>query len=569
MAVTFLLYSPTLRFQFVYDDVQQIVENPNIQSWKYLPDYFTKHLWSQDGSYQVRFYRPFFLLWLRMNHALFGLKASYWHLTTVGAHLLATLLVYSLVLVLLRNWVPAAFSALFFGLHPIHVEVAAWISASSEALLAAALVGSLACYAKSQEKKDWRWLAGSMVFYAVGLLFKETAMVFPAVLFIFAWLWLDPRTGRTWVARTRAALLRTTPFVILTVVYLGVRWAVLKSIVTASAPMGLKTLILTLPSLLFFYGRLLLWPRGLSPLYDTPLVAQPNLANFFLPLLAVVAAGGTFAIFVWKTWKTTRERAHTEVCLVILACAWMIIFILPALNLRALQDGMFVQDRYLYVPSVGFSILLGLGLSHIGRGSRQLAGMPSTQVLLALVLAGMMAAVTFTQSKVWANNVALFTRAMERAPNNRMAYHELGASLLDSGRYQEAIKLLQESLRQDPNDFADNNNLGQAYLNLGDREHAEPFLAKSCQLRPTAKKLYQLGAVRFNLGRPEPAKQAFIQAIAMDPNGAGYHYALGLALERLGNWNQAIDAFQKELAVNPGDSGSRQELSRLTAGGRH
>lgn len=590
LVITFAaVYSPTLRFQYVYDDVEQVVENPNIQSWSYLPDYFTKHLWSQLGWYQVRFYRPFFLVWLRMNHALFGLNAHYWHLTTVGAHLLATLLVYQLVYTFLRNWASAALSALFFALHPVHVEVAAWISASSEALLAASLMASLACYARGTIRKDptrtdWRWISGSLVFYASALLFKETALVFPAIIFTFALLWFDhdsdrPESlgrigfGRAGFDRARSALIRAMPFLLLTIVYLAVRWSVLKAIVPTTVPIGLRTLALTVPSLLLFYGRLLLWPLRLSPFYNTPLVTQPGLANFVVPVLAIVAVGGALALLYWKTWKATKasedaREAKEEWRLLLLAGAWMVIFLLPALDLFALQNGLFVQDRYLYVPSIGFSILLALGLSRLGRGSRGFSGMSWAQAMIALVLAVAMAVGARAQSKIWANNVTLFTRAVERDPDSRIAQHDLAAALVDAGRYPEAIKLLQELLRQDPDDPVDNNNLGQAYLNLGDREHAEVFLAKSCQLHPTPKQLYQLGAVRFNLHRPEAAEQALTQALAMDPNGAGYHYALGLALEQLGKPKSAIEAFKKELAVNPGDTRSQQELARLSAGGQ-
>ena len=126
LLVTFLVYIPTLRFQFVYDDMHQVVGNSHIQSWTYLPDYFTKHVWSQSESYNVRYYRPLFLVWLRLNHALFGLEPAYWHLATVAAHALATLLVYVLVRSLLCEWTTALLAALFFGLHPVHVEVAAW-----------------------------------------------------------------------------------------------------------------------------------------------------------------------------------------------------------------------------------------------------------------------------------------------------------------------------------------------------------------------------------------------------------------------------------------------------------
>jgi hypothetical protein len=86
-----LVYVATLSFGFVYDDVPQILKNPAIQSWKFVPQYFTSHVWAAiypntPGNY----YRPLFLLWLRLNYALFGTDAAGWHLTSIACHVLAT-----------------------------------------------------------------------------------------------------------------------------------------------------------------------------------------------------------------------------------------------------------------------------------------------------------------------------------------------------------------------------------------------------------------------------------------------------------------------------------------------
>lgn len=562
LALTFLTYAGTLRYQFVYDDGQQIQNNPRIQSWSYLSSYFTNSLWSQDVSSRVRFYRPLFLVWLRVNHALFGLDSSAWHLTTVAAHLLATLFVFGLTLLLLRKWQTAAFAALFFGLHPVHVEVAAWISAVSEALLAAALMGSLICLVKGARSKTHGWNTAALVCYAAALGMKETAIAFPAVVFVYAWLWIDEKeaTKRTWIA-----LGRTLPFAALALGYVGIRSVVLKSVVNAITPLGTGTLALSLPEVLAKYGRLLVWPTQLNPMYDTPPVREPGWTNFFGPLLLVVAACGALALLAWKAWKNMRRADETseDGRVVLLAMAWFAAFLMPPLYLPALQEGMFVQDRYLYVPSAGLAILLAMGISRLGRMSYKVAGIPWVQGAAVLVLAGLMALESHAQMGMWADNVTLYSRAMERDPGEVVSQHNLAASLMDKGRNDEAIALLKKLLTIDPENYADNNNIGEAYLNKGDRVHAEVFLAKACQIHPTPAKLFQLGAVRFNISRYEAAEPSFRQAIAMDQRAPQYHYALGMTLERLGQPERAIEAFEEELAINPGDSRTREELTRL------
>ena len=86
LTVTALIYSPSLRFGFVYDDPLQIINNPRIAAWSYVPSYFQHHIWihiSETGSY----YRPLFLLFLRTIFALFGAITVLWHATVIALHL--------------------------------------------------------------------------------------------------------------------------------------------------------------------------------------------------------------------------------------------------------------------------------------------------------------------------------------------------------------------------------------------------------------------------------------------------------------------------------------------------
>ncbi len=46
LAFTFVAYSGTLGYQFAYDDRFQIVESPYIRAWRFVPRYFTEHVWS-------------------------------------------------------------------------------------------------------------------------------------------------------------------------------------------------------------------------------------------------------------------------------------------------------------------------------------------------------------------------------------------------------------------------------------------------------------------------------------------------------------------------------------------
>src|SRR5574340_712765 len=190
LAATFIVYVGTLQFEFVYDDMGQIVNNPVVHSWRYLPWYFHSNVWMQQ--YAVgNYYRPLFLFWLLLNYTLFGLQPLFWHLTTVLAHLAVTWMVYLLVRRLTSDQATAAIAALLFGLHPIHLEAVAWISGVTEPLLAMLLVPAFLCYLNYRERgRARRWLLLSLLLFALALLTKETAVVLPALLFAYAWIYV-------------------------------------------------------------------------------------------------------------------------------------------------------------------------------------------------------------------------------------------------------------------------------------------------------------------------------------------------------------------------------------------
>ena len=191
LAATFLAYAGTLSFGFVFDDTAGIVRNDSLRAWHYLPSYFTSHVWSFLYPHLLsNYYRPFFLLWLRLNDALFGLHPWGWHLTSVLAHLGVTYLVYRLGLKLFRDAWVAAFAGLIFGLHPVHIEAVAYVSAVPEVLSTLFALAALLAWLRAREAGSNRiWLAAALALFAAALLSKESGIMLPVFIAVHAWVY--------------------------------------------------------------------------------------------------------------------------------------------------------------------------------------------------------------------------------------------------------------------------------------------------------------------------------------------------------------------------------------------
>src|SRR5215469_8730547 len=252
LAATAITYLSVLRFDFDYDDYPQIVFNPFVKAWNFVPQYFVSSVWKQMSPFAPgNYYRPLFLLLLRVNYSIFANRALGWHLLTLALHLVVTWQVFRLVKKMTGEFTLAWLSAAIFGLHPVHHEVVGWISATTESLFAVLFLAAFLAYLNSRERSKLPWMAASCALYALALLAKETAIVLPALVFAFAWIDREPEPGRAdsaAVQRLKGALFNAGVYLPVAVLYLIARNRILEGLGHSWEPVPLKNWLFTLPS---------------------------------------------------------------------------------------------------------------------------------------------------------------------------------------------------------------------------------------------------------------------------------------------------------------------------------
>jgi protein O-mannosyl-transferase len=553
LAATYFLYQPSLGFQFVYDDLFQIVNNRHLDSWRFLPLYFTQHVWSQVPGIAANFYRPFFLLWLRLNNLAFGHEAAGWHFTTVMLHVLVTALVYLLARRLMGSRVSALIAALVFGFHPVHVEAVAWVSGVTEPLSAAFFLASLLCYMRqrSQQEKKTLWLIASLALFCAGMLVKETVAVLPLVILAYEFT-LERKSPPADAGFGKSRAERVLLFYwILLAAYLLARTLVVHGVAADNAGFGLGWSLLTWPWLLCFYLRLLLWPLHLSPLYNPVHVSRLTQPLFLVPVLVLILGG------VALGWILRKSGARLAVFL----ASWFLLTLAPAMVIFCLArpDEAF-HDRYLYLPSVAFALALG-GL--FGKWwERTASGGKVLAIGLALGAAFAMALATHQQLSYWASNYVLFQRAAAIAPHNETAKLNFANELVKTREYARALQLSEQCVAQDPASARAWGSAAAASFFLADYPKAEKYYEQAVRLDPARGDLfYFLGVTRMKLDNYRDAADALHKAAAAAPQLRGVHYALGLAEIQLGDWQDAAQQFQIELRMNPGDGNARAALA--------
>ena len=118
LALTAVAYLPVLDAGFVWDDNDWLTENPAV-----VGDEGFLAIWT--GVERLQYY-PLLYTVFRIQHGLWGLDPTGYHVVNVLLHALNAVLVGQ---ILVRLGVPAAFwIAALFAVHPVHVESVAWIT---------------------------------------------------------------------------------------------------------------------------------------------------------------------------------------------------------------------------------------------------------------------------------------------------------------------------------------------------------------------------------------------------------------------------------------------------------
>ncbi|MGA9353434.1 MAG: tetratricopeptide repeat protein [Terriglobales bacterium] len=574
-ALTALAYVSTLAFGFVYDDKPVIVDNTSIRSWGSLSHYFVPHLSSIAAAPGAgTFYRPIGLLWLRLNYVCFGLNPAGWHFAMLAGHVLTTYLVFAVVNKLTAHRATAAIAALLFGLHPVHTENVAWLSSACDLLMSAFLIASFLAYLTFRERaKPILWMAISLLLFALALLSKETAAVFPLLIFGFAITSGLTITSHSAAAATPAkskfdkpglssALKQASisiPYFIVLAAYLAFRLPLLHGLASPLTPLPWTTMFYTWPSVLWFDLKHLLLPLSSSEFYSLAYVTSPSFAAFILPALALAVA------LIAASYGISKL---SNPGLGFFALLWTYIPILPTLYLRAVASDNFVHDRFLYLPSFGIVLLIALVIEQLSfpREPRSTVGFDESSAIkwsTVAILATAAFAATISYQFQWANNILLYSSGVKSAPQNLIVKDNLANALSDSGHYESAIPLYLSVLQQNPGFWSSNYNLGYAYYRLGKFADAEAYLTRAIRIDDRdPDEFILLARAQMQQGELLPASQSAEQALQRGPLNPGFHFVHAKILEARGLRNLALAEYQAEVIDHPENAVARSELQR-------
>lgn len=544
-----VLWGPTLRCGFVFDDLVNIVGNPWIRDWGELPRAFLGHAAGFDPGFHTSFYRPAMHAIYAVAYALAGPQPWAFHLVNLVFHTSNVLLVYVLTRALVerlgRRFDPKLLpfvAAVVFSVHPVHTEPVAWIAGVTDLSYTFFGLSALVVYVRSFRLPRLAIGAGALIF--IGLLSKETAAAIVIVMLLLEA--LEAGSDRAW--SIRAAALRLAPAAAASVLYLVLRITALESLAPSAVahPHGLGNLVSAAAGLMARYIGLLVAPIRLDAMRMIPVDA-----GFGDPaVLAGMVVGVALVVLAVRFRRSP---------LPLLAISVAVLPILPVLYVPSIEGGAsLLGERYLYLPVLGVGWGLGLVLDAMRR-RRAWGTRASIAVFGGIVLAS--APVVIARSRVWSDSLRLWTDAVEKSPDNAASHEGLCFALYDAGRFEEALASCERAITLDPSRVDARINRATALLASGRASQALAEFDSLLALRPDdAGALVNRGLACMALGRFDEAVRSYRRALAVHPRFAEAHNVLGVALYRSGRRDEGLRHIEEAVRLAPDNAEYRENL---------
>lgn len=382
------------------------------RSWEYLP--------LRDLSYGLDAWRA-------------GIDPRAFHLTNLGLHLVAVLLVWGLARALSFDAGPALAAAALFALHPLAVEPTAWISARKDLLYTTlALLGLLALLQARERQGRHRALALA-VFAAATLAAlgsKGPAVIIPLLAAVLVWRVFpeQARAGCRWPLVALGAL--------------AAAWAALalvigqRSGIVGTAAVSLGERLATAAAAPAHALALLAWPAHLSPSYrETAPLGWTRATPWIGLLLLLLLLAALRATRRPHTVDSPLARAAS-----LALCGW--VALLPTAGLVRVAQAR--ADRFLYL-SLAFAALTGGALLRAAtpRLRRYLLFAAAAATLLG-------AAQTHHYLALWRHDLTLWKHVVASDPDHPLANGQLAALAIEQGQLDVAKRLLDRALLHGP-----------------------------------------------------------------------------------------------------------------------
>ena len=447
---------------------------------------------------------------------ILGINSSVFHITAILFHMLNGIFVFVFLNILFGKKVSVIGTLLFLS-HPTNTEAISWHAGFPYALRASIVVGTLIFFALFKKTNRKKFLITSTLIYVFSLVFFRGggwSLVTPFLLVLMDQFIIEKKIKFVNIREYLPYLLTSLAFVALLLPsYFTGRIESLKTLYYVDTETA-TPLINRIPYTIYMEYKTLFTPLALSIYHE---------GKYITPLEYTYMVFVTIAVIYGVFFFIKKDRRISGLLL-------MIIFgVLPSFS--PVIVAWIAAERYLYIPSIFSSAIVGIGLVYIEgklkeKNSKKGKIKSGTNRNNFFLYASATIIILFSIRTVLRNNDLrnsknLWIASKKTAPYSYRVYNNMGDVLANEGDLEGALENFKRSYALKP-DYADAvHNIGHIYMVQGNIPQAKRYLEQSLQMNPRLyPSAYKLGIMYMNERDFENAKKYFEACLQYEPASA-------------------------------------------------
>jgi len=521
-----ICFGRTIFFEFLnYDDQLFIIENKTlIGSVSNLSKVFTTGIWSFIhfvSSYD--YYRPFLILSMMLDAQVGGSSPVIYHVSNLVYHIVACLLVFTLLVKLNIEKKSSLLLSLLFAVHPVVTQAIAWIPGRNDTLLTIFILASFINFIKYIETGKVIFMTLHFLFFFLGLLTKETAVLLPVICLLYSTLLVQNRIS------SRNTIISIIIWTLLSIIYFYARAKAIGNTENqVTFQMLFETVIYRLPAIVQYIGKIIL-PVNLSV---KPLQQNTSYTPGILSVLLI-----TVLLFL------SKEKNYKQI---LFGLTWFILFLTPVLSLPTIFNNNIFEHRA-YLPMIGMLVVLNESVLF---KNKFFAG--RNGLIIGFGMTILFFFISFNHSKYFKTAFIFWQNAALNSPNDAEAQLNFSSQYFNKGDKKNAEIYIQKALTQNPEIKRANAGLGAIYADRGEFAKAEKYYKTEIKLGSHYIEDFKgLGGVLMNLKNDSDAIVCFEKALLLDSTDNSVNSNLGFLYFNHQNYNAAKKIWERMIILFP------------------
>lgn len=512
-------YWNSLHNDFVSDDVDGILKNPNIGN--------LKAIFTSSSQMALFIARPIINF---IAYKIGGLNPIFFRVPNIIFHI-GTVWTIFILLNVIQSASVAFFAASIIAVHPIFIESVAWISGGHYAQAGFLMLLSLLLYI--QKGKKWHIL--SFVFFLGALSSNEKSICFPLILVFY----------EISCSNLKKRWKKLIPFVIAFIIGMTVFVSQIQSRVLSLKQanyqeVGVDNPLIQIPIAITSYLRLIVWPDKLT-LYHSEL----TFTSLEYGIRVVF-----FLLFLSMIVYSSKKNKNVFFWLMVLPLSLLVV-------LTPLRISWVVAERYVYLGATAIITVFAILLNRI-TDNKILK--PFTYLIFVVIVILLMMRSIYRNID-WKNQDNLWVATAKTSPSDPKTHNNLGDVYGRHGDLNKAIEEFGRAIQINPRYAEAYHNIANIYYRKGDVNTAIENYNKALYFNPKLWQSYQtLGIVYFNIARFDLAESNMKKAIEFNPKSPEIHTQLGIIYLQTGQKEKAKNEFYETLRIDPKNEAAKTGL---------